>query len=125
MVAACGVVGRERLTFTVATLLLRRLAEAVADCDLRLPCRVSVRPRLQSMKRTSIVPARDGSAGAARARDAVSQGGRAEVVIRAGGSGNGTLDSEFTEEGTGQPRPVAASPPTSSQRCAPKALHGI
>lgn len=100
MVAACGVVGRERLTFTVADLTSDDgWPEAVADCDYVLHVASPFPPDDPEHEEDVIVPARDGTLRVLRAaRDA----GIRRVVLTSSfaavGYGHGTLDREFTEE---------------------------
>src|SRR3977135_1366624 len=72
MVAACGVVGRERLTFTVADLTSDGgWPEAVADCDYVLHVASPFPPDDPEHEEDVIVPARDGTLRVLRAaRDA-------------------------------------------------------
>ena len=100
MVAACGVVARERLTFTVADLTSDDgWPEAVADCDYVLHVASPFPPDDPEHEEDVIVPARDGTLRVLRAaRDA----GIRRVVLTSSfaavGYGHGTLDREFTEE---------------------------
>ena len=100
MVAACGVVGRERLTFAVADLTSDDgWPEAVADCDYVLHVASPFPPDDPEHEEDVIVPARDGTLRVLRAaRDA----GIRRVVLTSSfaavGYGHGTLDREFTEE---------------------------
>ena len=100
MVAACGVVARERLTFTVADLTSDDgWPEAVADCDYVLHVASPFPPDDPEHEEDVIVPARDGTLRVLRAaRDA----GVRRVVLTSSfaavGYGHGTLDREFTEE---------------------------
>ena len=100
MVAACGVVARERLTFTVADLTSDGgWPEAVADCDYVLHVASPFPPDDPEHEEDVIVPARDGTLRVLRAaRDA----GIRRVVLTSSfaavGYGHGTLDREFTEE---------------------------
>ena len=100
MVGACGVVGRERLTFTVADLTSDDgWPEAVADCDYVLHVASPFPPDDPEHEEDVIVPARDGTLRVLRAaRDA----GIRRVVLTSSfaavGYGHGTLDREFTEE---------------------------
>ncbi len=100
MVAACGVVGRERLTFTVADLTSDDgWPEAVADCDYVLHVASPFPTDDPEHEEDVIVPARDGTLRVLRAaRDA----GIRRVVLTSSfaavGYGHGTLDREFTEE---------------------------
>ena len=100
MVAACGVVARERLTVTVADLTSDGgWPEAVADCDYVLHVASPFPPDDPEHEEDVIVPARDGTLRVLRAaRDA----GVRRVVLTSSfaavGYGHGTLDREFTEE---------------------------
>jgi dihydroflavonol-4-reductase len=100
MVAACGVVGGERLTFTVADLTSDDgWPEAVANCDYVLHVASPFPPDDPEHEDDLIVPARDGTLRVLRAaRDA----GIRRVVLTSSfaavGYGHGTLDREFTEE---------------------------
>src|SRR5258705_13022691 len=99
MVAARGVVGRERLTFTVADLTSDDgWPEAVADCDYVLHVASPFPPDDPEHEGDVIVPARDGTLRVLRAaRDAGIRRGVLTSSFAPVGYGHGTLDREFTE----------------------------